>query len=455
VSQVSDELGERLARVVPQLEPLDWDDVAERSQLLRRVQAPRRHGRLRVAPRVLLVAAIVVLMGGSLALALGGRVLDAVSGSPAPPHVKTEFKQLVHSHPALDGPINAPPIPKRLQLGGVVRGSERHILDVRTSIGTRASLYVARTTHGLECIDLIGRLVGFKGCVRSRGGAIPFWTGLNSWIRTPTKAHLNVREWVIAGRAASPLARTVRVVYRGGTHHDIVLRQGWFVFEVPERHTLRPVAPIRLDVLSAAGARLGSLHDPFPDASVPPLPRVRHFATPVSSSMHELARASLPNGSGIVTISAGRDAAGHLCFRHLHDARSNQFPVWDCSAMVGSYGYALSMKHVPVEWQMGLRNDGRKTAAFGYAYAFGYVAPGITRLTLRFQGGAAQDIALHERFFLYIVPSAHWAAGHRPSILEARAASGALVYRRFLYPTQHCIYPGTDPVCKHQGIGTG
>ena len=69
-------------------------------------------------------------------------------------------------------------------------------------------------------------------------------------------------------------------------------------------------------------------------------------------------------------------------------------------------------------------NDPGHPVGVGYAYGFGWVAPDVTRLTVRFQGGAATDIPLHEGFFLYSVPPAHWPAGHRPSILEARDARG-------------------------------
>ncbi|MEO9175018.1 MAG: hypothetical protein ABI317_05840 [Gaiellales bacterium] len=64
------------------------------------------------------------------------------------------------------------------------------------------------------------------------------------------------------------------------------------------------------------------------------------------------------------------------------------------------------------------------------------------------------EIALCERFFLYVVPPAHWPPGHRPSILKARGPGGALIYREFLYPRQHCIYPGEDPVCRNLEMGT-
>jgi hypothetical protein len=451
MSQVSDELGERLARVVPQLEPLDWDDVTERSRLLRRVPAKRRHGRLRVAPRVLLFAAIVVLMGGSLAVAFGGRVLDAVSGGSAPPHVKQEFKQLVRPV-GVFGLVNAPPVPAGARTGRVVRGSERRVLRVRTSLGTEAALYVARTTKGLQCFIALTKPFGVRGCVKPATGVFP----LHVWGRRSARAKgvgsgpRFRREWTMLGEAASARAAVVRLVYPGGGHDDFPVAGRWFMFEVPEAHTTLATGPVRMEAFSASGAALGSIADPFQIS-----PRhVVGLTRPVPSSVEQLAQATLPNHGGVVQIASGRDAGGHVCFRHLRNGSTTQFPPWDCTAWVGSYGYALSMAHVPVEWDLRLRTDMTMGPSYGFAYAIGWVAPGITRLTLQFQAGGSTEIPLHRRFYLYVVPKPHWPSGRRPSVLVARNGRGAVVYRRFLYPTEPCIYPATDPRCKFS-FGTG
>jgi hypothetical protein len=130
--------------------------------------------------------------------------------------------------------------------------------------------------------------------------------------------------------------------------------------------------------------------------------------------------------------------------------------------MVGHYGYPLHAKtmkraqvHTAVQWQMGLANDWRRPVDFGYAYAVGWVAPEVTRLTVRFQDGSSTDITLHDQYYVYVVPRSNWPRGRRPSILEARNAQGGVIYREFLYPRQHCIYPGRDPLCRNQAMGTG
>jgi hypothetical protein len=45
-------------------------------------------------------------------------------------------------------------------------------------------------------------------------------------------------------------------------------------------------------------------------------------------------------------------------------------------------------------------NDPKRPVGFGYAYATGWVAASLSRLTVRFQGGGASDIPLHGRDYL-------------------------------------------------------
>lgn len=404
-----------------------------------------------LASRALLVAAAVMLMSGSLALAFGGRVLHAFADKPAPAKVKTEFRQMTKPPFPLDG---APPLPKGALSGSIVRGSERQVGSVRNSRGNIARLYIARTTRGRLCAVAVGWPFGGAGCWGPQpvAGAIAYIMN-SSTVRTP-RSHTSYVH-AITGRAVSPRAATVRLVYPDGTHSDLALVDGWFMFELPAAHSTAATGPVRADVLSASGARLGTLGDPFGFHRVNP-----HFTFPVPSSIALVASAELPNAGGNVTVWSGRDPAGHACFRHLRNGKTQTFPAWDCTAPVGAYGYSLPgtgepLAHTPVFWQMAGANDGRRPTGFGYAYSAGWVAPQVARLTVRFQDGSASDIPLRDGYYLYVVPPANWPAGHRPSILEARNAQGAVVYRAFLYPRQHCQYPGYDPVCRNRGLGTG
>ena len=109
--------------------------------------APPRRRRSRVlAPRALLVAALIVLVGGSLAYAIGGRVVDAVTGGAAPPRIKHDLASMANGH---GGPRDgAPPWEQQLMRsnGKVVKGSARRVLTIPTRWHRSASLYVARTT---------------------------------------------------------------------------------------------------------------------------------------------------------------------------------------------------------------------------------------------------------------------------------------------------------------------
>ena len=202
----------------------------------------------------------MLLTGGSLALAFGGRVVTALGGDSAPSKVKSTFAQMTRPPYPLDG---APPLPKDYLPGKIVPGSQRRVLTVRTSRGKVAALYVARTTRGAECIVAVGGPFGTGGCTGvtpdkgafsalTVGGVSPTGTG---------KVPRDVVRWIL-GRATSPLAVSVRIAYADGTHHDIPLVEGWFMFALPAAHAKLSAAPERIDALAADGAHLGGKADP-------------------------------------------------------------------------------------------------------------------------------------------------------------------------------------------------
>jgi hypothetical protein len=252
MSQVSDELGERLARIVPELEPLDWDDVMERSQLLRRVAPKGRRGRLRIAPRALLFAVIVVLMGGSLALAFGGRVLTALDAPAPPAKVERSFEALLQ--PRIAG-IHAMP-------DHVVRGSARRLLSVRTSRGITASLWISRTRAGRICYATVGKPFGPSGCTSPADPVRGAFLVL-SWGSARHAATRIGWEMTLVGQVASPAARRVRLVYASGPPTEYPVVDRWFMLEVPSSHTTRRSEPVRIEVLSEGRTRLATRADPF------------------------------------------------------------------------------------------------------------------------------------------------------------------------------------------------
>jgi hypothetical protein len=418
-------------------------------EVLARWSPPRR--RRSPAPlRMLLAAALVVLVGGSLAYAVGGRVVDAVTGSPAPPKIGHKLASMVRSPFPSDG---APPWERQLaRQGHIVVGSARRVLTIKTRWHGHASLYVARTSSGGHC-SLSGwgsELAG--GCSPSES----FHDGTKPFALSTMGA--GTGHVLVTGHVPSARAASIAIRFRHGGTHTEQLTAGWFMYEVPLSHQRTGTDPIgAIDALDMAGTRIERYRDPFRLNA--PKPR---FASPVPSSVRLVARAVLPNQGGTITIWSGLDVRGHECFRHLRDGKSNQFPVWSCTADVGHYGRALPTlahprggQHVPVSWTMVGLTDPKRPVGYGYSYAFGFAAAGIARLELRFQDGDRTTIPLVLHDFLYVVPADRWPAGHRPSILTAYAANRRLVYRQFLYPRQHCVYPGRDPVCKSYGIATG
>ena len=414
---------------------------------------PARRGSRARAPKMLLAAALLVLVGGSLAYAYGGRVVDAVTGGPAPPKITQDLGSLAKG-PGFprDG---APPWQQQFagMNGKVVKGSERRVLTIATRWNGSASIYAARTTTGGYC-----SLSGWAGSGLG-GGCAPNeqFTDRGRPIALSTLSERRGHV-LFTGHVPSVHAAAVRIRYRRGHSADVALQSGWFLFEVPIAHQRSASNPvISIDVLDAAGKQIGRYSDPFRLHAPKP-----HFTEPVPSSIRMLASAELPNGGGTVTIWGGHDAKSRACFRHLRNGKSQQFPIWQCTAAVNHFGYGAPTaghlqggRHVAVSWQTGLRNDPRRGSRLGYAYAFGWAAPGVAHLDLRFQDGSQTSIPLVAHDFLYVVPEANWRAGHRPSILTASNAAGRVVYRQFLYPRQHCIYPGHDTLCKHVGMATG
>jgi hypothetical protein len=381
----------------------------------------------------------VVAGGGSLALGLGAKLLDR----DVPRPVKSELNHV--ARPIDMGPKDgAPPWIQRMERSGttLVKGSAHLVLRQQTPLGP-VRLYVARTTQGGWC--MVSKGGGSGGATCNPTGAV--------YARYPismitTRSHRRV---LLVGWAGQSGAAAVAMLY-GSVSHRIPLVEGWFVYDVPRPHQAHGATPVTaIDDLDADGRRLASLRDPL-RLHAPPV----RFEKPVPSSIHLLFAQTLPNGGGRVTIREGRSPSGHRCFMVLRNGRSQLGPAWQCRADVNRWGSeSPTSRHVPVMWQMGLRNDARKGPSYGWAYAYGWVAPNVAALKLRFQDGSQVDIPLRHGDFLYVVPPANWPDGHRPSILLAYDARGRQVYRRFLYPRQHCIYPGSDPLCRNYGTGTG
>jgi hypothetical protein len=404
----------------------DWLDVERRAA--RHVRSRRRLGR-----PGLLAAALVIVGGGGLALGVGRELLD----DDVPAAVNSDLHRMGKPSGPLDG---APPWVAKFTPGRVVKGSAHTVMVVQTSRG-QVTLYSARTVKGQACHITQFRNQRAGGCFDPDdfSAANPIMYGTQGLGRSGT---------LIFGYAPQPDAASVALRRRGASTVVMPLTEHYFMQEVPggRRHEL-----IALDVVAADDRVIATQSLIVPK---------RHFTQPTPQSVKLLASEELPNGGGTVTIWSGRDAQGQACFRHLRNGRSQRRPVWECLPETGHWWYLPrasdgATQRVPVRWELGLLNDGRKPRGYGHAYATGWVAPNIDRLSVLYQNGESDQVTLHDRYFLFVVPQSRWPASRRPSWLIARDAAGSIVYRQFLYPRQHCIYPGPDPLCRKRGVGTG
>jgi hypothetical protein len=246
---VADEaLAERVARVISwNGEDGSWSDV-----LVRAGRAPRRR-RARRAGRTTLIAAALVLLGGSLALAVATRVVHELTGSPAPPTIEKEFAALPQARPS--GSV--------VGADSIVASSARLLITLRTRRFGTVRLYSARTAKGGTCtLVTAGKRSVFDCNPRRVSGNPPVLGGLASSRGTP---HSNL----VGGRVVDPRASALRIRFRHGPARTVSLTGGTFLFELgPLRSRGSANPPIAYDVLDAAGRRIAIQRDPLDVAAV-------------------------------------------------------------------------------------------------------------------------------------------------------------------------------------------
>jgi hypothetical protein len=432
--------------------PLPSDDATDRA--LRRVlarpgPAPRLRRRApRLTTRVVLVAAAVLVLGGGIAVAFGGRIADLISSDPGPSTIHRAFQRVLV--PIRQGGKAGAPF-----AGRPIQSSEHLVVEQPSRWGGELRIYTARSTLGSTCYLLV-RTVALGASCELRAVATPR-KPINLISTIDTSSHTRTVRTEYAGHPYTARAVAVRIRFRTGGSERIALTKGWFFYEPAPAHAIGAAAAVSaFDVLDRHGATVAS--EPIAPNSltsiVPPQP-----VLPVSGSVKLLQRSTLPNGGGRVAIWSGRDAKGEWCFRFLRNGRSQHFPAWNCGPAVGRYWYAFGnpkrlplsrLPRVPIYWW----TYGRGGPAFpqeSWVYATGWAAPGITRLELTYQDGARTSVPLHGRFYLFVVPATHWRDGTRPQTLTGLDTAGRRVSAVDLHPDQAgCFYPGFD--CS---FGTG
>jgi hypothetical protein len=442
---------ELLERANPvRVDEIGAPDELATSALLSQAMRPRparawRRPHVRWPARLVVVFAMVLGVGVPLAFGtdFGGWLVQVVRGTPIPPAVAKQFK-LAQMQPI------APSKGLRGQRGLLIDSDSEHLVArIHTTTGHIASLYVARIVGGGWCAVSVGVPFGSMGCSRFGLNAFPYPTGFGgAGSFGPRKGTRIATALTSFGHATSPRAASIRVTYRDGTTGTIPLAHGWYLYDVPVAHVYRGHEPIRFDVLDAKGSVIGTEKDPLV-LEIPFVPPTQ----PVSSSVKELARMQLDWRNADVVLSEGRDPKDRRCIKVLNTEDTVQTSHWNCGTSVGNrvtnerprpHGAAAL-----VELSVARRVWPGKP---GYVYLDGWAAAPIASLELRFQDSTVQPLPLHDRFFLFVVPSDHWLFGHRPSYLVGRDASGKVIYRSFLGPREPCTYPGPGNECPPGNI---
>jgi hypothetical protein len=369
---------------------------------------------------------------------------DGTSGDAIPPAV-SQFLQSLTRTGVVAPTTGATPAIGKAQPGALIAGSVRLRVSLSSAQFGDVALYAARTERGVCFVMLRGG--------RPSGEC----SGDNVPARSPVVIGYNANPagWnLVDGHTYSSTARTLRVHFKQGSSFEVPVSGRFFVFELGPEHSSRSTdPPVSLDVLDAGGKTLGTRVDPLRLAGRPQL------ASALASSVELRAQLTLPGAGGHVTLSSGRDGAGSACMRLLLNGRRAlpRLGAWQCGPAIGHYDFLLDQRNpklvhrVPVSWTLGRSGN---LVLSSHSFAYGYVAPTIRRLEVRFQDGKTAGVALHAGYFAYAIPASAYVAGHRPSLLRAFSAAGKPIYTQRLYPKRPCVYPGLDAACGGSSSGS-
>jgi hypothetical protein len=141
---MTDVLEQRLLRLENQIDDSDWLDVRRRAQLSRRLRPSRRRVVLAAA------AAAAVTLAVAPAFGVGGRLLDLVQGSPAPPEVKKYFASSEALRDRLFAQSAAARHRMRERFSPLVLGDARGVAAIQSADGP-IYLWAAPTEDGRQC----------------------------------------------------------------------------------------------------------------------------------------------------------------------------------------------------------------------------------------------------------------------------------------------------------------
>ena len=447
-----DSLGERLALANPVPATALGEIRAESAAALVNDITGGRPGAPRLRGRRLAIALLVALaVGAPVAFAAArSHLLDFAIGDPAPAKARAQLDRMLE--PAY-GPKEGPPQWRTRK--DIVPGSERLVGQMTTSTGAVARMYAVKLRGGGACWFATGLPFNGGGC----GGRALSRTSTIGGSIGMMFAHMGKREpgtfgqgVTLSGPVGARAAVSLRVDYKDGASDSVPVKNGWFMYEVPLPHTHWGHEPIRIEALDRSGHVIAATNDPF-QLHPAKLPKLEQALEPHTL----LAREPLGWHGAAVELLFAKGTNGDEFIQARNTAFLHWTERWLCDAAVGRDS-AITIQHpatTPDPVYVAWGRYAKLGPPGGYVYAYGWAGPAVASVEIRYQDSTVQRLPLERRFFLYVVPTSHWAPGARPSYVVGRAASGRVVYRRFLYPLARCAYPVRDPRCSQTVVQSG
>jgi hypothetical protein len=219
------------------------------------------------------------------------------------------------------------------------------------------------------------------------------------------------------GRVPQLSARMLRLRLSDGHSLSVAMRNGYFLFLIPDRVLARTVP--RALVASDAGGKLVA------QAAIPSFAPVNGFVgitrPPGGAALRqkrELVSQATAVGQASIWVAPDRVSPAHCSWLAIGQAvyggscRRDRPPRRGLSEVVPLV-LRIKGRALPVLW--------------------GNLGANVARLGILFQDGSQTKLSHRDGVFLYPVPQSRWSKGHRPAFLVARDKHGRVVGKSLLW----------------------
>jgi hypothetical protein len=222
----------------------------------------------------------------------------------------------------------------------------------------------------------------------------------------------------VYGRVFQHSARTLRLRLSDGRSLAVVMRNGFFLFLVPDR-VLAHAVPRALVAYDAGGRSVARAAIQF----LPPaLGSFGGITRPPGGAnlrqKRELVARPTAVGRAAIWVAPDKVSPAHCYWLVIRAA------VWGGSCLRNHTLRRGLPEVVPLE----LPIKGRSLPLL-----WGYAGTNVARLSITFQDGSHTNLPHSKGIFLYPVPQSHWRKGHRPAFLVAHDTRGRVIDKRLLY----------------------